>query len=100
FGGAFTLNDVSWEDPWGSKALANPFPSNFGPRIPGPEFVFAPLGNVSFFATDKRIPQVAQMSLRVERQIGKDWAMGVAYVGNKGTYLANSRNLNPAVYIP
>ena len=39
-------------------------------------------------------------SLRVERQFLRDWVLGVAYVGNKGTYIGASRQENPAVYIP
>ncbi len=100
FGGTFTMNDVNWSDPYGSKGLADPFPKNFGPDVPGPEFVFSPLGNVSYFSLDKRIPQVATASIRLERQIGRDWAAGIAYVGNKGTYISANRAQNPAVYIP
>ncbi len=40
FAGTFTLTDVAFEDPYGSKGQANPFPSNFGPNVPGPEFAF------------------------------------------------------------
>jgi hypothetical protein len=100
FGATFSLNDVDWSDPYGSKGLANPFPSNFGPKVPGPDFVFAPINNVTYWAPDRRIPQMFTYSLRIERQFGKDWAMGVAVVGNNGKYLAGSRTENPAVYIP
>ena len=100
FGATFSLNDVDWTDPYGSKALANPFPSNFGPKVPGADFVFAPINNVTYWAPDRRIPQIFTYSLRAERQVGKDWAIGFAYVGNNGRYLAGSRAQNPAVYIP
>ena len=42
FGATFTLNDADWSDPFASKGLANPFPQQFGPAVPGPEVVFAP----------------------------------------------------------
>ncbi len=100
FGATFTLNDVDWADPYGSKGLANPFPANFGPDVPASNFVFAPINNVTYWSPDRRIPQMLTYSLRVERQFLRDWVLGVAYVGNKGTYIGASRQENPAVYIP
>jgi hypothetical protein len=100
FGATFTLNDVDWTDPYGSKGLANPFPQNFGPAVPSSDFVFAPINNVTYWSPDRRIPQVFTYSLRLERQLASDWVAGVAYVANKGTYLGGSRPENPAVYIP
>jgi hypothetical protein len=100
FGATFTLNDVDWADPYGSKGLANPFPANFGPDVPGPDFVFAPINNVTYWSPDRRIPQMLTYSVRVERQFARDWVAGIAYVGNKGTYIGASRQQNPAVYIP
>jgi hypothetical protein len=55
---------------------------------------------VTYWEPNRRIPQIFTYSLRIERQIGKNWATGLAYVGNRGTYLAGSRPENPAVYIP
>jgi hypothetical protein len=100
FGATFTLNDVDWSDPYGSKGLANPFPANFGPDVPASNFVFAPINNVTYWPTDRRIPQFLTYSLRIERQFLRDWVAGIAYVGNKGTYIGGGRQENPAVYIP
>jgi hypothetical protein len=100
FGATFTLNDADWTDPYGSKGLPNPFPSNFGPKVPGPDFVFAAINNVTYWVPDRRIPQFFTYSLRIERQIGKDWAVGLGYVGNNGRYIGANRAENPAVYIP
>jgi hypothetical protein len=38
--------------------------------------------------------------MRLERQIGKDWVVSAAYLGNKGTYLSIGMQDNPAIYIP
>ncbi len=100
FGATFTLNDVDWSDPYGSKALANPFPANFGPDVPPSSFVFAPINNVTYWAVDRRIPQIFTYSLRIERQLARDWMAGIAYVGNRGRFLGASRAENPAIYIP
>ncbi len=101
FGGSFTLNAVAFEDPYGSFGMANPFPANFGPAVPGPEFQFAPINDIRwYFAPDYRAPRLTTWNLRLERQFGKDWAMGAAYLGNKGTHRLLRPQENPAVYIP
>ena len=99
FAGSFALNGVSFQDPYGSKGLANPFPNNFGPQVPGPGFVFSPNNSiVNYFPLDYHIPQTINWALRVERQISKDWVAGVAYLGNKGSYLPITMQQNPAIY--
>ena len=101
FAGTFTLNDVAFEDPFGSKGMANPFPANFGPTIPGPEFVFSPNNAIrAYFAPDYRIPQLASWSLRLERQLRGDWVASLAYIGNKGTFLQYTIEENPALFGP
>ncbi len=101
FAGTFTLQDLAFEDPYGSKGLANPFPQNFGPRVPGPEFVFSPENNIrAYFTPDYRIPRLFTWSLRLERQFGKDWVMSAAYLGNKATFLQVTLDENPAIFRP
>jgi hypothetical protein len=99
FGATFTLNDADWSDPFASKGLANPFPQQFGPAVPGPEAVFAPNNQVSYWDKNRGIPQMYTYSVRVERQFLGNWMTGLAYVGNKGS-TNTGRIENPAVYIP
>lgn len=99
FAGTFSLQDLAFEDPYGSKGMANPFPANFGPRVPGPEFVFAPINDIrAYFTRDYRVPQLLTWNLRLERQFGKDWVAGLAYLGNKGTFLQVTLDENPAIF--
>ncbi|MDQ1473238.1 MAG: hypothetical protein QOJ99_4718 [Bryobacterales bacterium] len=99
FAGTFSLSGVSFQDPYGSKGLANPFPNNFGPQVPGPNFVFSPNNSiVNYFPVDYHIPQTITWTLRAERQIGQNWVAGIAYLGNKGTYLPITMQQNPAIY--
>jgi hypothetical protein len=101
FAGTFTLNDADFTDPYGSKALANPFPNNFGPRVPGPDFVFAPNnGIVNYYPIDYHIPQLINWTLRLERQFLTDWVASAAYLGNKASFQRVGMQENPAVYIP
>jgi hypothetical protein len=101
FSSTFTLSSVSFQDPYGSKGLANPFPNSFGPGIPPSSYVFAPLQSiVNYFPGDYHIPSLYTWSVRLERQIGKDWVASAAYVGNKGSANPLTLQQNPAIYLP
>lgn len=101
FAGSFTLNGVDFADPYGSAGMANPFPANFGPTVPGPEFKFAPINDVQgYLVRDFRSQRNTTWSLRIERQFGKSWVASLAYVANKGTHILFSDHQNPAIYIP
>jgi hypothetical protein len=39
-------------------------------------------------------------NLSLQHQFGKDWLVTVNYIGNKGTHILGSYDVNPAVYIP
>ena len=67
--------------------------------MPGPEAVFAPNNQVSYWDPNRGIPQMYTYSVRVERQFLSNWMTGLAYVGNKGS-TNTGRTENPAVYIP
>ena len=48
--------------------------------------------------------QLATWNITLERQVGTNWVLRAAYVGNKGTYLSTGahsyRETNPAIYYP
>jgi hypothetical protein len=105
FAPGFSFTDVSFEDPFGSQGVQNPFPEQYGPRVPGPEATFVtPTELRAVFDPNFRTPLLTSWSLNVERQFGGSWVARLGYVGNKGTYYfaaAESwREINPAIYIP
>ena len=101
FAGTFSLLDVAFEDPFGSKGLANPFPANFGNTLPESNFAFSPINDIrAYFTPDFQIPLLTSWNLRLERQVGDDLLLSTAYVGNKGTYLGLSMDENFAIYMP
>ena len=82
--------------------LANPLPNG----------LLAPLGpsggmqtnlgqNISFFANDRKQPYAQRWSIGVQQQFKAGFMAEVSYVGNRGTGLSISRNLNyiPASYL-
>lgn len=105
FAPGFSFDGVSFEDPYGSAGVENPFPEQYGPRVPGPEATFVtPTEIRATFARDFRTPLLTSWNLALERQFASDLLFRIAYVGNKGTYFfgaaENSREINPAIYIP
>jgi hypothetical protein len=105
FAPGFSFNAVSLEDPFGSAGVLNPFPEQYGPRVPGPEATFVTPTEVrAVFARDFRTPLLASWNVSLERQLGDAWVVRAAYIGNKGSYFfgaaENSREINPAIYVP
>ena len=105
FAPGFSFDAVDFQDPFGSVGVANPFPEQYGPRVPGPEVQFTvPTEIRATFAKDFRTPLLTSWNLTLERQVGNDWVFRGAYIGNKGTYFfgaaESSREINPAIYIP
>ncbi|MSV29225.1 MAG: hypothetical protein EXQ52_10880 [Bryobacterales bacterium] len=105
FAPGFSFTDVAFEDPFGSAGVTNPFPSQYGPRVPGPEATFVtPTELRAVFSPNFRTPLLTMWNLNIERQLGTSWVARAGYVGNKGTYVfaaaENGRELNPAIYTP
>ncbi len=108
FAPTISLNGVDFQDPYGSGGIPNPFPEQYGPRIPGPDATFPSDIAINYILDrDFRLPQVLVWNLTLERQIGASWVVRAAYVGNKGTYLYGTNDqesgmqaVNPAIYIP
>lgn len=108
FAPIINLTDVNFSDPYGSAGVANPFPAEFGPKVPGPNATFP--ANISFtqiFTRDFRLPQILTWNLTLERQLAGSWLVRASYAGNKGTRLFGTNDqetglqaLNPAIFIP
>jgi hypothetical protein len=111
FAPLYVFNDVSFDDPYGSIGVQNPFPEQFRLTPPGPEATFTrPLALFATFNGPRgyRLPQVIAWNLIVERQFARDWVFRTSYHANKATYLSGGtlgtrgtvRDINPAIYIP
>lgn len=105
FAPQFSLFSVNLTNPFGSAGLANPFPAQYGPKLPDASVAFElPVSIRWYFPTDFRVSQIYTWNLNLERQMGSSWLLRLSYVANKGTYLSNgsksNRETNPAIYIP
>jgi hypothetical protein len=107
FAPIYTLNVVNFANPFGSEGMANPFPAEFGPKLPPSSATFPLPTTVGyFFARGFHLPEVTIWNLTLERQVGKTWLFTIAYVGNKATHLYGTSDqepmadINAAVYVP
>jgi len=110
FAPIINLNDVSFQDPYGSAHVTNPFPASFGGINKSASSSATFPQNISFtqiFAQNFQLPVVALWNLTLERQVAASWLVRAAYVGNKGTHLFGTNDqetglfaANAAIYIP
>lgn len=108
FAPVVNLSTVSLSDPYGSAGVTSPFPASFGPSTPPSNVTFPT--DISFnqiFSRRFRLPMVLSYNLTLERGLGQNWMLRLAYVGNQGRRLSGTGDqeygllqLNPAVYIP
>jgi hypothetical protein len=96
FSPVFNLYQVDFTDPFGSAGIVNPFPEQFGPKVPSSDVSFTlPATLAYFFPRDFKIANVAIWNLTLERQIGESWLIKAAYFGNKGTHLFATSDQQP-----
>ena len=105
FAPRFTFTDVSFQNPYASAGVVNPFPADFGGVVPGPTATFTvPTGISNTFQRNFHVSTLATWNLSVEREFRKNLLFSLSYVGNVGYDLSSnqegSQNLNPAIYIP
>lgn len=87
---------ASFDDPYGSAGIANPFPQDFGPNLPPSNFQFPlPATLAYFFSPDFKMPEITIWNLTLERQLGESWLVKAAYFGNKGTHLFGTSDQQP-----
>ncbi|MGH9534392.1 MAG: carboxypeptidase regulatory-like domain-containing protein [Terriglobales bacterium] len=107
FAPVFTLNGVSFANPWTSGGLSDPFPAQFGPKLPPSNVAFTLPATVSyFFAPNFKPPVITTWNLTLERQLGNTLLVRAAYFGNHGEHLFGTSDqepmadINAAVYVP
>lgn len=111
---SYTARDWASAPPWGNQVnltapaggFANPFAGYPGGN-PFPN-AYPPARDATFnlqgvyinFPLNLHHPYMQQWDLSVQRQLGSNWLLSAAYLGNKATHLRSSNEQNPAIYGP
>ena len=96
---------VSFENPYASIGIPNPFPAQYAATSPAQNVAFAlPVSIYGTFQHNWRMAELSTWNLNarapVRTIVGRP---EVSYAGNKGTYLTSQLNYseqNPAIYQP
>ncbi len=84
-------------DPYANYPGGNPFPFPYPPTKNAP---FPTQGAYINFPLNLTHPYTQKWNLSVQRQMGKDWLISAAYIGDKGTHYRTGYEANPGVYAP
>ena len=93
YGTAIQVNNVKFDNPWGSYPGGNPLP-----YVLTKTSVFP---SASSFITDNfnwKPTWVNQFNFSVQHQFGNDWLVTANYVGNTTSHLVGENAINPALF--
>jgi outer membrane receptor protein involved in Fe transport len=90
-----TIRNTTLENPYAPLG-GNPFPFRKDPA----SLKFPPGSNYSFQSPDHRSGYVQQYNFSIQRQIGADWSLETAYVGNVGRKLLSQIDINYPLRLP
>lgn len=100
FSPTLTLNGVDMQDPYGSSGVRNPFPPFAPVDLNNRNMPFSFPMPFAWFQEDWEVGYSQAWNLTLEHQLGSDYLVRAAYVGNKGTKLQSFRERNWAIYSP
>ncbi len=77
------------------ETLSNPFQGGILEPVGAANGIATSLGQtVTFFNSDPTSPRMQRWQIGVQRDLGRNWVAEVRYVGNYGSQIQTSRNLN------
>jgi len=94
FGNQIQIFPSSFDDPYTSIGLPNPFP-----QFANKNSIFSQAGSYNSYRTNMHAPYVYQWNLSIQRQIGNDWLVSGNYLGNSTIHLLGDTEHNPAIYL-
>jgi hypothetical protein len=106
FSPLISLTGVSFQNPYGSVGVTNPFPGSYASAALPPSNVsfVLPVGVGGTFGPRYKLPTVATWNLSVQRQVGANWLFSLGYFANAGYDLSSNavgrEQVDPAIYIP
>ena len=95
WGSSITLNNVSFDNPWGSYPGGDPFPLTLGKNA-----IFPIPGNYTTYPLDLKTTYLEQWNLSLEKQIAANWLFKASYLGNHAVHTWADQAINAAVFQP
>jgi carboxypeptidase family protein len=95
FGNYLTIFPASFDDPYTSIGLPNPFP-----QFVSRDSTFPQQAAYNSYRTKMHAPYVYQWNLSIQKQIGNDWLVSGNYLGNSTIHLLGDTEHNPAILTP
>ena len=100
FSTRLTFGNLAAAPTWNGATLSNPY-NNFPGGNPFPyNGSFGVGGGLFPVAEDFDWPSTVQMNVSIQREIFKDWVVGIAYVNTRGRNLPFDRDINYPVVTP
>ncbi|WP_263354768.1 TonB-dependent receptor [Acidicapsa acidisoli] len=100
YGDAITINPAAalFSNPYTDYLGGNPFPQPFPPSR---RSAFFPMeGSYFVFPITMKPSYTQAWNLTLEKQLGNNWELTVAYLGNHVVHIPSGNEENPATYIP
>jgi hypothetical protein len=88
YASSIALTNVPFSNPFATYPGGNPFPG---------AAIFPVGGTYVSIPSDVRPTYVMHWNLSLQHQFGSDWLATINYIGNKGTHILSSYDVNPAV---
>src|SRR5579871_2935791 len=95
YGNAASVTNPDMAHPWANYPGGDPFPYTLNKNL-----AFPLSGLFNLIEQNSPTVYVQQWNFSVQRQMGSDWSLTAAYVGNKATHQWIDNEMNPAIYIP
>ncbi len=87
-------------DPQSVVSISPRGPGHLGETFNPSSLIVLPLLGNGAYDEGLRTPYAQHFNLTIQREVGRDTIVSMAYVGAKGTKLGRQRDINQAIYIP
>ena len=91
-------NPPSWDSVYAGYAGGDPFPRGNLPTSQFANYKFLLPVSGGVLNPGSHVAYTQAYNATVEQALGKGFSMSIAYVGNHGEHIMNSRQFNPAIY--
>jgi Carboxypeptidase regulatory-like domain/TonB dependent receptor len=97
YGGAVSVPTPNYSAPWSTYPGGNPYPDHVGT---GANSVYQQYPLFFIYPQHTNPTSIYQYNLTIQKQLGQNWLLSAAYVGNQQRHLWINEEINPSLYEP